>query len=146
MGASVTDAIRTLRHLELLAAEGMHSPKSVTEVGSTLAEWFGAQTNEPPMGRRASRSCVRFDERLWWPSSLTASLQPHPLHPQHAIEEVEEMAEDGSKVGVCVGTVVITGKKPTLKRVVAGIELCVEGLEADAKERAEKKAAEEKAE
>jgi hypothetical protein len=32
-----------------------------------------------------------------------------------------------------------------LKKVVAGIELCVEGLEADAKERSEKKAAEEKA-
>ena len=64
----------------------------------------------------------------------------------YAIEEVEEMAEDGSKVAVSVGSVVITGKKPTLKRVVAGIELCIEGLEADAKERAEKKAAEEKAE
>lgn len=49
-------------------------------------------------------------------------------------------------MAVSVATVVVTGKKPTLKRVVAGIELSVEGLEADAKERAEKKAAEEKAE
>jgi len=64
----------------------------------------------------------------------------------YAIEEVEETAEDGSRVAVSVATVVVTGKKPTLKRVVAGIELSVEGLEADAKERAEKKAAEEKAE
>lgn len=64
----------------------------------------------------------------------------------YAIEEVEEVAEDGSRVAVSVATVVVAGKSPSLKRVVAGIELSVEGLEADAKERAEKKAAEEKAE
>ncbi|KAL3756431.1 hypothetical protein ACHAWU_007702 [Discostella pseudostelligera] len=61
----------------------------------------------------------------------------------YAIEEVEETLEDGSRMAVSVATVVITGEKPNLKRIVAGIELCVEGLEADAKERAEKKAAEE---
>jgi hypothetical protein len=43
-----------------------------------------------------------------------------------------------------VATVVVAGKNPSLKRVVAGIELSVEGLEADAMERAEKKTAEEK--
>jgi hypothetical protein len=62
----------------------------------------------------------------------------------YAIEEVEETLDDGSRMAVSVATVVITGEKPNLKRIVAGIELCVEGLEADAKERAEKKAAEEK--
>lgn len=64
----------------------------------------------------------------------------------YAIEEVEEQTEDGSREAVSVATVVITGKKPSLKRIVAGIELSVEGLEADAKERAEKKAEEEKGE
>ena len=64
----------------------------------------------------------------------------------YAIEEVEETGDDGAKVAVSVASVVVTGKKPTLKRVVAGIELSAEGLEADAKERAEKKAAEEKGE
>ena len=62
----------------------------------------------------------------------------------YAIEEVEEKMEDGSRVAVSVATVVVVGKKPELKRVVAGIELSVEGLEADAAERAEKKASEEK--
>lgn len=62
----------------------------------------------------------------------------------YAIEEVEETLDDGSRMAVSVATVVITGEKPNLRRIVAGIELCVEGLEADAKERAEKKAAEEK--
>ena len=64
----------------------------------------------------------------------------------YAIEEVEEQKEDGSREAVSVATVVITGKNPSLKRIVAGIELSVEGLEADAKERAEKKAEEEKGE
>eukprot|EP00986_Skeletonema_menzelii_P000534 scaffold159_cov151-Skeletonema_menzelii.AAC.10 len=64
----------------------------------------------------------------------------------YAIEEVEEQREDGSREAVSVATVVITGKNPALKRIVAGIELSVEGLEADAKERAEKKAEEEKGE
>eukprot|EP00579_Thalassiosira_antarctica_P008098 CAMPEP_0201895748 /NCGR_PEP_ID=MMETSP0902-20130614/43250_1 /ASSEMBLY_ACC=CAM_ASM_000551 /TAXON_ID=420261 /ORGANISM="Thalassiosira antarctica, Strain CCMP982" /LENGTH=262 /DNA_ID=CAMNT_0048428157 /DNA_START=43 /DNA_END=831 /DNA_ORIENTATION=+ len=64
----------------------------------------------------------------------------------YAIEEVEETMEDKSRVAVSVATVVVTGKQPSLERVVAGIELSMEGLEADAKERAEKKAAEEKAE
>lgn len=59
----------------------------------------------------------------------------------YAIEEIEETMEDNSKVAVSVGSVVVSGKNPSLKRVVAGIELCVEGLEADAKERDEKKAA-----
>jgi hypothetical protein len=62
----------------------------------------------------------------------------------YAIEEVEERLGDGSRVAVSVATVVVAGKNPSLKRVVAGIELSVEGLEADAMERAEKKAAEEK--
>ncbi|KAL7518395.1 hypothetical protein ACHAWX_003229 [Stephanocyclus meneghinianus] len=62
----------------------------------------------------------------------------------YAIEEVEETREDGSRVAVSVATVVVSGKSPKLERVVAGIELSVEGLEADAAERAEKKAAEEK--
>jgi hypothetical protein len=62
----------------------------------------------------------------------------------YAIEEVEEQMEDGSRQAISVATVVITGKTPSLKRVVAGIELSVEGLEADAKERVEKKAEEEK--
>ncbi|KAL7537393.1 hypothetical protein ACHAWF_005749 [Thalassiosira exigua] len=62
----------------------------------------------------------------------------------YAIEEVEETMEDKSRVAVSVATVVVSGKKPSLKRIVAGIELSVEGLEADAKERAEKKTAEEK--
>ena len=61
----------------------------------------------------------------------------------YAIEEVEEQLEDGSRVAVSVATVVVVGKNPDLKRVVAGIELSVEGLEADAAERAEKKDAEE---
>ena len=56
----------------------------------------------------------------------------------YAIEEVEEKQEDGSRVAVSVGSVVVSGKKVGLKRVVAGIELCVEGLEADARERSEK--------
>lgn len=64
----------------------------------------------------------------------------------YAIEEVEEPMEDGSKVAVSVAAVVVTGKKPSLERIAAGIELSVEGLEADAKERAEKKVDEEKAE
>jgi len=64
----------------------------------------------------------------------------------YAIEEVEEQKEDGSREAVSVATVVVTGKKPSLKRIVAGIELSVEGLEADAAERAEKKKAEEKKE
>lgn len=63
----------------------------------------------------------------------------------YAIEEVEERTDDGSKMAVSVATVVVTGSPASLKRVVAGIELSVEGLEADAKERAEKKVAEEKA-
>ncbi|KAL3787647.1 hypothetical protein HJC23_011795 [Cyclotella cryptica] len=60
----------------------------------------------------------------------------------YAIEEVEETKEDGSLVAVSVATVVVSGKSPKLERVVAGIELSLEGLEADAAERAEKKAAE----
>jgi len=58
----------------------------------------------------------------------------------YAIEEVEE-----SGVAISVATVVVSGKAPSLKRVVAGIELSAEGLEADAKEREEKKAADEQA-
>jgi len=61
----------------------------------------------------------------------------------YAIEEVEETLDDGSVVAVSVATVVVSGKSPCLKRVVAGIELSAEGLEADAKEREEKKAADE---
>lgn len=64
----------------------------------------------------------------------------------YAIEEVEEQMDDGSREAVSVATVVVTGKNPSLKRIVAGIELSVEGLVADAKERAEKKAEEEKGE
>merc|ERR1712029_473849 len=64
----------------------------------------------------------------------------------YAIEEVEETMEDKSRVAVSVATVVVRGRKPSLERVVAGIELSVEGLEADARERAEKKASEEKTE
>ncbi|KAL3799883.1 hypothetical protein ACHAW5_004395 [Stephanodiscus triporus] len=60
----------------------------------------------------------------------------------YAIEEVEERMDDGSRVAVSVATVVVVGEEPSLRRVVAGIELSVEGLEADARERAEKKAAE----
>ena len=63
----------------------------------------------------------------------------------YAIEEVEETAEDGSIEAVSVATVVVSGKSPSLKRGVAGIELSSEGLEADAKEREEKKAADEAA-
>merc|ERR1712032_1806139 len=62
----------------------------------------------------------------------------------YAIEEVEETMEDKSRVAVSVATGVVRGMNPSLKRIVAGIELSVEGLEADARERAEKKAAEEK--
>lgn len=57
----------------------------------------------------------------------------------YAIEEIEEPQEDGSKLAVSVASVVVSGKNVGLKRVVAGIELSVEGLEADAKERSEKK-------
>lgn len=64
----------------------------------------------------------------------------------YAIEEVEETLADQSRVAVSVATVVVTGASPSLERIVAGIELSVEGLEEDAKERAEKKAGEEKAE
>lgn len=64
----------------------------------------------------------------------------------YAIEEVEETLADKSRVAVSVATVVVTGARPSLERIVAGIELSVEGLEEDAKERAEKKAGEEKAE
>jgi hypothetical protein len=63
----------------------------------------------------------------------------------YAIEEIEERKEDGSKMAVSVATVVVTGNSNLLHKVIAGIELCVEGLEADAKERSEKKAADEKA-
>ncbi|KAL7507876.1 hypothetical protein ACHAXN_006252 [Cyclotella atomus] len=60
----------------------------------------------------------------------------------YAIEEIEENVEGSEgKVAVSVASVVVCGKKPSLKRVVAGIELSVEGLEADAREREEKKAA-----
>lgn len=57
----------------------------------------------------------------------------------YAIEEIEEQNDDESKVAVSVASVVVSGKSPSLKRVVAGIELSVEGLEADAVERDEKK-------
>jgi hypothetical protein len=63
----------------------------------------------------------------------------------YAIEEIEERKEDGSKMAVSVATVVVTGNSNVLNKVIAGIELCVEGLDADAKERSEKKAADEKA-
>ncbi|KAL7478528.1 hypothetical protein ACHAWX_000119 [Stephanocyclus meneghinianus] len=55
----------------------------------------------------------------------------------YVIEEVETK-EDESRVV----TVVFSGKSLKLERVVVGIELGLEGLEADAAERAEKKAAE----
>jgi len=60
----------------------------------------------------------------------------------YAIEEIEELMDDGSKMAVSVATVVVVGSKPDLKTVVAGIQLSVEGLEADAKERDEQKSAE----
>jgi hypothetical protein len=67
----------------------------------------------------------------------------------YAIEEMEERKEGGSKMAVSVATVVVTGSSSNatslLHKVIAGIELCVEGLDADAKERSEKKAADEKA-
>ncbi|KAL7487937.1 hypothetical protein ACHAW6_013519 [Cyclotella cf. meneghiniana] len=56
----------------------------------------------------------------------------------YVIEEVEETKEDGSRVV----TVVFWGKSLKVERVVVGIELGLEGLDADAAERAEKKAAE----
>ncbi|KAL7501723.1 hypothetical protein ACHAXN_000002, partial [Cyclotella atomus] len=60
----------------------------------------------------------------------------------YAIEEIEENVEGiEGKVAVSVSSVVDCGKKPSLKRVVAGIELSVEGLGADDREREEKKAA-----
>ena len=57
----------------------------------------------------------------------------------YAIEEIEEVKEDGMKLAVSVASVVVSGKSVSLKRVVAGIEASVEGLEADARERNEKK-------
>lgn len=59
----------------------------------------------------------------------------------YAIEEVEE--EEGA---TSVAAVVVVGKKPDIKVIVAGLELSQKGLEADEAERAAKKAAEAKEE
>lgn len=60
----------------------------------------------------------------------------------YAIEEVEDEADDGSMVPKSVAAVVIIGKKPDMKVIVAGLEQSQKGLEADEAERAAKRAAE----
>lgn len=66
----------------------------------------------------------------------------------YAIEEVEfpideEMTQMDAK---SVAAVVVVGKKPDIKVIAAGLEVCQSGLAADEVERAEKKAEEEKEE
>lgn len=66
----------------------------------------------------------------------------------YAIEEVEfpideEMTQMDAK---SVAAVVVVGKKPDIKVIVAGLEVCQSGLATDEAERAEKKAEEEKEE
>jgi hypothetical protein len=60
----------------------------------------------------------------------------------YAIEEVEDEADDGSLIAKSVAAVVVVGKKPDVKVVVAGLELSQKGLAADEAERAAKRAAE----
>lgn len=61
----------------------------------------------------------------------------------YAIEEVEEEAEDGvTLIPKSVAAVVVVGKKPDIKVVVAGLEASQKGLEVDEAERAAKRAAE----
>jgi hypothetical protein len=66
----------------------------------------------------------------------------------YAIEEVEfPINEEMTKMEAkSVAAVVVVGKNPDLKVVVAGLEVSQKGLAADEVERAEKKAAEEKGE
>lgn len=60
----------------------------------------------------------------------------------YAIEEVEEEAEDGvTLIPKSVAAVVVVGKKPDIKVVVAGLEASQKGLEVDEAERAAKRAA-----
>ena len=63
----------------------------------------------------------------------------------YAIEEVEfPIDESMTKMDAkSVAAVFVVGKKPDIKVIVAGLELCQKGLAADEAERAEKKAAEE---
>lgn len=64
----------------------------------------------------------------------------------YAIEEVEEeVGEEGIMEAKSVAAVVVVGKNPDIKLIVAGLEQSQKGLAADEAERAEKKAAEEKA-
>eukprot|EP00545_Synedropsis_sp_CCMP1620_P003364 CAMPEP_0119012708 /NCGR_PEP_ID=MMETSP1176-20130426/7320_1 /TAXON_ID=265551 /ORGANISM="Synedropsis recta cf, Strain CCMP1620" /LENGTH=263 /DNA_ID=CAMNT_0006965719 /DNA_START=64 /DNA_END=855 /DNA_ORIENTATION=+ len=60
----------------------------------------------------------------------------------YAIEEVEDEADDGSLIAKSVAAVVVVGKKPDIKVIVAGLEASQKGLEADEAERAAKRAAE----
>jgi hypothetical protein len=64
----------------------------------------------------------------------------------YAIEEVEfPIDEEMTKMEAkSVAAVVVVGKNPDLKVIVAGLEVSQKGLAADEAERAEKKAAEEK--
>jgi hypothetical protein len=64
----------------------------------------------------------------------------------YAIEEVEfPVDEEMTKMEAkSVAAVVVVGKNPDLKVIVAGLEVSQKGLAADEAERAEKKAAEEK--
>lgn len=57
----------------------------------------------------------------------------------YAIEEIDEFDKETGELGEpkSVAAVVVSGKKLKLEVIVAGIELSAQGLEADAKERAE---------
>ena len=63
----------------------------------------------------------------------------------YAIEEIEDEAADGTKVPKSVAAVVVVGKKPDIKVVVAGLEASQKGLAADEAERAAKRAQDSKA-
>ena len=64
----------------------------------------------------------------------------------YAIEEVEEELDDGSKVPKSVAAIVLVGKKPDIKVLVAGLDASQKGLAADEAERAAKRAQEAKSE
>ncbi|KAI2488903.1 hypothetical protein MHU86_25957 [Fragilaria crotonensis] len=64
----------------------------------------------------------------------------------YAIEEVEDELADGTTVAKSVAAVVLVGKKPDIKVLVAGLEASQKGLAADEAERAAKRAQEAKSE
>ena len=64
----------------------------------------------------------------------------------YAIEEVEDELADGTTVAKSVAAVVLVGKNPDIKVLVAGLEASQKGLAADEAERAAKRAQEAKSE